>query len=450
MSRCIICRGLNREPVKTKWRIMKNEISILRNFSNNRREKKRLVILGSGWASYALLRNVDKNLFDISVVSPRNYFLFTPLLASTTVGTLEFRSIIEPVRNIGFKNPEWFHLAHAVSIDKSRKTVRCESLLSKEVQYDIAYDYLAVGIGCLPSTFQVPGVMEHALFLKELEDAREIRRRIISNFELALEPGVSESESQRLLHTVIVGGGPTGVEFGAELHDFLVQDVSRLYSSEKPLVKVSLIESDKILSSFDSRLQNFAEKKIKNREHFELIKDQVVRVNPTNVVLKSDQTLDCGLVVWSTGLSPRKLTERMEWAKKSPSGFILTDNHFRVLTNDSSTKCEDIFAIGDCSTIEKEPLPSTAQVAERQGRHLARNLNSNNWKVFKFSSMGMLAYIGGYQGLSDLPDFKLRGFTSWFLWRSAYLTRLGSWRLRMQVPLDWTKTLLFGRDTSKF
>ena len=406
--------------------------------------------MGSGWASYALLRNVDKTLFDISVVSPRNYFLFTPLLASTTVGTLEFRSIIEPVRNIGFKDPEWFHLAHAVGVDKNKKTVQCVNVMSKDVQYDLPYDYLAVGIGCLPNTFKVPGVTEHALFLKELEDAREIRRRIISNFELALAPGVSEVERRRLLHTVIVGGGPTGVEFGAELHDFLVQDVSRLYSSEKHLMKVSLVESDKILSSFDSRLQNFAEKKIKNREQFELIKDQVVEVTPRSVLLKSGKCLDRGLVVWSTGLSPRKLTQSLGWAKKSPAGYILTDDKFRVLTKDNSVSSQDIFAIGDCSSVENESLPSTAQVAERQGRHLAKNLNSNSWKPFKFSSMGMLAYIGDYQGLSDLPDFKLRGFTSWFLWRSAYLTRLGSWRLRMQVPLDWTKTLLFGRDTSKF
>lgn len=94
-------------------------------------------------------------------------------------------------------------------------------------------------------------------------------------------------------------------------------------------------------------------------------------------------------------------------------------------------------------------------MAERKGRYLANALNEVAAKgfaskPFEFKSMGMLAYIGGYQALSDLPDFKLKGLTSWLLWRSAYLTRLGSWRLRMQVPLDWLKTLLFGRDTSRF
>ena len=118
----------------------------------------------------------------------------------------------------------------------------------------------------------------------------------------------------------------------------------------------------------------------------------------------------------------------------------------------------NVFAIGDCSFIEPVSLPCTAQVAEREGRYLAKSLslyadgNDDAVKPFTWTKLGMLAYIGDYNALADLPfkGGKLTGFTSWLLWRSAYLTRLGSWRLRMQVPFDWTRTFLFGRDTTKF
>ncbi len=184
-------------------------------------KRKKLVILGTGWASYSVLKSVNKNLYDVIVVSPRNHFLFTPLLASTTVGTLEFRSIIEPIRNVGFRQTDHFHLSEAVGIDVEKKELYCRSVLKPELTYNIDYDKLVVGVGAVSNTFGIPGVSEHAFFLKEVQDARAIRNRILNNFELALHPSISQEERRRLLHIIIVGGGPTGVEFGAELYDFV-------------------------------------------------------------------------------------------------------------------------------------------------------------------------------------------------------------------------------------
>ena len=211
----------------------------LREYSDKDHGRKRLVILGTGWGSYSVLRNINKKLFDVSVVSPRNHFLFTPLLASTAVGTLEFRSIIEPVRNVGFRNEHDFHLSRAVGIDSSRQTVNCVSVLDSSLSYEVPYDVLVIGVGAESNTFGIPGVQEHAYFLKvvvtkisilvhfitlqEVADARRIRNQILTNFELASHSNLPEDEKCRVLHTVIVGGGPTGVEFSAELHDFLQQ-----------------------------------------------------------------------------------------------------------------------------------------------------------------------------------------------------------------------------------
>ena len=126
------------------------------------------MILGTGWGSYSVLRNVDKNLYDVIVISPRNHFLFTPLLASTTVGTLEFRSIIEPIRNTRFRDEHHFHLSYATDVDLEQHKVYCVSALDSNgpQKYDVSYDILVIGVGAMPNDFGVCGVKEHAFFLK--------------------------------------------------------------------------------------------------------------------------------------------------------------------------------------------------------------------------------------------------------------------------------------------
>ena len=272
--------------------------------------RQRLVILGTGWGSYSVLKHINKKLFDVIVISPRNHFLFTPLLCSTTVGTLEFRSIIEPIRNTGFRDEHHFQLAEAVKLLPDEHTVLCRSSLNND-EYPLKYDKLVIGVGAVSNTFGVPGVHENAFFLKEIADARKIRNQILKNFELAMQPGVSEEEKKRLLHFVIVGGGPTGVEFGAELYDFVKQDVTRLYVHEKSKVSVTLIEARQILPSFDEKLRNFAEKKMRQREQFELVQSSVTEVHSDHIKLQDGTVMPCSLVVWSTGLAPRPFTGKI-------------------------------------------------------------------------------------------------------------------------------------------
>ena len=267
-------------------------------------QRQKLVLLGTGWGSYSVLKNIDKSLYDVIVVSPRNHFLFTPLLTSTTVGTLEFRSIIEPVRNTMFRDDHHFQLARAVDLKPDANILVCETVLGGK-QYELDFDKLVIGVGAHSNTFGVPGVVENAFFLKEIAHARAIRNQIITNFELSLYPHVTDKERKRLLHFVIVGGGPTGVEFGAELYDFITEDVSRLFAQEKQDVEVTLIEANEILPSFDQKLKEFAARKLQQRQHYSLVKSQVTEVGRGHVKLKDGTVLPCGMVVWSTGLSPR-------------------------------------------------------------------------------------------------------------------------------------------------
>src|SRR5438105_4034905 len=146
--------------------------------------KKNIVVLGSGFGAFAFLKNVDKELYDVKAVSPRNHFLFTPLLTSTTVGTIEFRSIIEPIRNLKHIH---FYQAFCRKIDKAKKTVLCEDVDTKTT-FELPYDILIIAIGEITNTYNIEGVEKYAYFLREIADARKIRIKVIDCFENASIP----------------------------------------------------------------------------------------------------------------------------------------------------------------------------------------------------------------------------------------------------------------------
>jgi len=288
------------------------------------------------------------------------------------------------------------------------------------------------------------------------------------NLELASQPGISEAEQDRLLHVVAVGGGPTSIEFCAELHDFLKEDCDYYFPSESKRFRITLIEGTKILGAFDERMRRAAESKIEKRSRMELVAKRVMEVRPDGVVVTTEaegaepEFIPSGLTVWGAGVGPQKITEALGWDLEW--NRIRVDDRLRVVGKGSS-----VYALGDCAKIDGYPLPQTAQVAETQGNYLADMLKAESegkrgQKPYKFKSKGLLAYIGDYEGLAEFPEIdvgdretgfkipsaKAGGWKAWVVWRSAYLTKLGSWRLRVQTPLDWTKTWFFGRDISRF
>lgn len=175
-------------------------------------EKPIVLLLGSGWAAHSIIKVIDTDTFEVVLVSPRNHFLFTPMLPSTAVGTIEFRSLLDPIRTA---NPfvDYFE-ANCEHLDVKNKVARCVSAFTKrdgqKVEFEIPYDIVVVAVGEQQATFGIPGVKEHCFFMKEVQHAVSLRRQIGENFELAALPDTSEEEMKRLLHFVVVGGGPTG------------------------------------------------------------------------------------------------------------------------------------------------------------------------------------------------------------------------------------------------
>ncbi|MCO5611922.1 hypothetical protein L7F22_066181 [Adiantum nelumboides] len=333
-------------------------------------------------------------------------------------------------------------------------------------EFTVAYDKLVIAAGAQALTFNIHGLHEHAIFLREVSDAQSIRRKLLMNLMLSDTPGTSEQEKQRLLHCVVVGGGPTGVEFSGELSDFIRRDVHQRYSHVQHYIHVTLIEAKEILSSFDVSLRSYAIKHL-TKVGVKLVQGVVKDVQPGKIILSDGSEVPFGLLVWSTGVGPSDFVKSLQ-LPKSPSGRIGIDERLKV------AGMEDVYAIGDCAgyveSVGKPDLPALAQVAERQGKYLGKELNrilksggghAGNSKnvpespVFVYKHMGSMASVGRYKALVDLRQSKeakgisWAGFLSWLVWRSAYLTRVVSWRNRFYVAVNWATTFVFGRDISR-
>ncbi len=408
--------------------------------------EKKIIVLGTGFAAYRFLKKINTHLYQVTVVSPRNHFLFTPLLPSTTVGTIEFRSIIEPIRNI---NDIIFNQSNCIDVDYTNKQIICVDVDTNK-SYKLNFDYLIIAVGEITNTFGIEGIKENALFLKELSDARKIRTKVIACFENASIPELSIDEKKKYLRFVVCGGGPTGIEFAAELHDFIEEDVKRKYKDIAAFVEIIVIEArDVILATFDVKLSEYTTKIFKRQNITLRTNSYINKVNGNKIFLSNGSNFDYGLLVWATGNTATSFVKNSKLLVDK-KGKIITDNFFKV--KKEAGYYENIFAIGDCALIEGYELPATAQVAQQLGFFLAKYMNKEMklTKPFKFKNLGMLAYIGDNKALADTPQFKGTGFTTFILWRSAYLTKLVSFKNKLLVVFDWTKTFLFGRDVSNF
>ncbi|KAH7081826.1 pyridine nucleotide-disulfide oxidoreductase-domain-containing protein [Paraphoma chrysanthemicola] len=492
--------------------------------------RERVVILGSGWAGFTVARSLDPKKFQAVVVSPRSYFAFTPLLASTAVGTLEFRTALEPVRSRRTKVD--FFQGWADDVDFKNKTITIEQAVDDPTQgmalttdrhageskeqreaekqrdvqkgrvFDLGYDKLVVTVGCYSQTFGTPGVREHAYFLKDVGDARKIRNRLLACFEGAALPTATDEMRRQLLNFAVVGGGPTGIEFSAELHDLINEDLRKLYPGLIQFHKITVYDvAEKVLPMFDEKLASYAMQKfkregidIKTSHHVEELRPGLPKgQNPEGgehlytLKVKEEGEIGVGMCVWSTGLmqnpfvadaldhvreAPSNLTlpsshssdsTSTKWKvkKDARSGSLITDDCLRVKLvpqGDSPSSTEaihpDVFALGDCGIIESTTYPATAQVASQKAAWLAKRLNKNDWTNaggFTYKNLGTLAYIGNWNALfQGGGGGRLQGYLAWIIWRGAYITRTVSWRNKILVPVYWVVNWIFGRDISRF
>ncbi|KAL0071083.1 NADH:ubiquinone oxidoreductase [Marasmius tenuissimus] len=465
-------------------------------------DKKTIVVLGSGWGATSLLKTIDTEEYNVIMISPKNYFLFTPLLPSVALGTLSPKSILQPTRYLARHKSREVRVieAEAKSVDPINKTVTFEDdseIKGQTTHTTIPYDYLVYAVGAEVQTFGIPGVQQHACFMKELQDAEKTQRRFKDCIETAAFPGQSEDEIDRLLHVVVVGGGPTGIEVSGEIHDFLEDDLKSWYPELAGRVRISLVEAlPSVLPMFSKQLIDYTESTFKESKIAVLTKTMVKEIKPDAVVLqmpdKSVKEVPCGMVVWAGGNKSRKISQDLMnhfAAVQTNRRGISVDDHLRMV----GAEQQGIFAIGDCTSTSYAP---TAQVASQQGSYLARvfaqiakrdNLEAKvgelersaamilqpeeknsvvaeidatkaqlakiKLRPFHYSHQGSLAYIGSDKAIADLPfangNIATGGVMTFLFWRSAYISTLFSLRNRVLVANDWLMTKIFGRDLSR-
>ncbi|KAL5412264.1 hypothetical protein PMIN06_009423 [Paraphaeosphaeria minitans] len=499
---------------------------------SGRDERERVVVLGSGWAGYTVARGLDPKKYQAVVVSPRSYFAFTPLLASTSVGTLEFRTAMEPIRTRR-TNVDFFQ-GWADQVDFKNKKITIEEAVeergqstagveergageSKELRherrgveaqkgklFDLTYDKLIVTVGCYSQTFGTPGVKEHAMFLKDVGDARKIRNRILACFEIAALPTTTDEQRKQLLNFAIVGGGPTGIEFSAELHDIIAEDLARIYPELVKFSKITVYDvAKKVLPMFDEKLAQYAMDTfaregidIKTDHHVEELRPgapgEKVSSKDDHLVytlkVKEGGAVGVGMVVWSTGLMQNPFVtnalsevheipndfRRLEGPSNDPgnlhwrvkidekTGSVVTDTRLRLKLvadtkgdNKPEAILDDVFVLGDCAIMEGTHYPATAQVAAQKASWLAKRLNKDDVEKtsgFAWKNMGVMAYIGNWNALlqGGANAGGISGRLAWIIWRGAYLTKSVSWRNKILIPVYWAINWLFGRDISRF
>lgn len=325
------------------------------------KHKPKLVILGTGWGSVALLKSLNAGEYHVTVVSPSNHFLFTPMLPSATVGTLELRSLVEPVRKIVKRVKGHFLKSSAVDVDFSEKLLELESEgpNGEKQRYYLPYDKLVIGVGSTTNPHGVQG-LEHCHFLKDISDARRIRNAVIGNLETACLPTTPDEERRRLLSFVVSGGGPTGVEFAAELYDMLNEDLQRFYPRLlRNEISVHVIQSrGHILNTYDEALSKYAEERLAhdnvdvqtNARVKEVQADKIIFTQKTADGKTVTKELPMGFCLWSTGVSQTDFSKTV--AKKIDTQTnvhaLETDTHLRL----SGAPLGDVYAIGDCSTVQ--------------------------------------------------------------------------------------------------
>ncbi|CRK26741.1 hypothetical protein BN1723_018288, partial [Verticillium longisporum] len=328
----------------------------------NQKDKPKLVILGGGWGGVAMLKELNPDDYHVTVISPKNYFLFTPMLPSATVGTLELRSLVEPIRRVLARVNGHFVRAKAENVEFSHKLVEVsqEDKQGNVTRFYVPYDKLVIAVGSTTNPHGVKG-LQNAHFLKDINDARLIRNSIIRNLEKSCLPTTTDEERKRLLSFVVSGGGPTGVEFAAELFDLLNEDLTenfpRLLRNQ---ISVHLIQSrSHILNTYDEAVSKYAEARFARDQVDVQINSRVQEVQPDKIIYTQRQDdgsivtkeIPMGFCLWSTGVSQtefcKRLSERLG-SMQTNRHALETDTHLRL----NGAPLGDVYAIGDCSTVQ--------------------------------------------------------------------------------------------------
>ncbi len=403
--------------------------------------RPRVVIVGVGFGGLWALRTLARQAVDVLLIDRNNHHTFLPLLYQVAAAEIEPEAIAYPVRDILRRIPNArFLLAEAHHLDLRSQRLHANG-------HVIPYDYLILALGSTTHYFGVPGAAEYAFPLRVMADGITLRNQVLRCFERA-EGEPQPAERQRLLTFVIVGGGPTGVEFAGALaeliHGPLRKDHPRLDFRE---VRVVLIEAqDMLLPALPVRLGVYARKRLEHMGVDVRLGVQVQAVRQDAVQLSDGTVLPTLTTVWTAGV--QGAPEAHRWGLPTRR-----NGQVAVLPTLQVAGHPRVFVIGDLAylSVGDTPLPMMAPVAVQQGRtaaeNILRHLRGEPLRPFRYRDLGTMVTIGRNAAVAHVLGRTFTGFPAWVLWLGVHLTQLIGFRNRLLVLLNWAWDYLFFERT---
>ena len=398
----------------------------------------KIVIIGGGFGGLSFLQKARKSDNEFTLIDKTNHHLFQPLLYQVATAVLSPADITVPIRNL-FKNDNNIKitLGEVVDIKRENKQV---VLKNDDV---IDYDQLIISTGASYSYFGNEDWGKYSNGLKNINDALDIRDKILKAFEKA-ENETDKEKQKKYLNFVVIGGGPTGVEVAGSIAEIAFKDINKEYRNfNSKDSNVYLIEAGtNILPSYSSKLSNKASEylkkmgvEIKINEKVEDIKEMLVTTDKGKI--ESDN------IIWAAGNKASSLIELLDTEMDTEGRAII--NH------DCSIKKDDsIFVIGDAANfkgVNGTPLPGIAPVAIQQGRYVGlntkKNISKENRKPFKYRDKGMMATIGGFKAIGVVGKFEISGFIAWLFWSLIHLVYLIGYKSKFVVAIEWIFAFFF-------
>jgi NADH dehydrogenase len=390
--------------------------------------RKRVVIVGGGFGGLACARALDGSDADVLLIDRHNYHLFTPLLYQVATALLDPSDIAFPLRRVFRKSRNVrFRQAMVTGVDFQARIAQTHTGDS------IAYDTLVLATGGRNNYFGNAPLAEHSIGMKTLPEALRLRYHVLSCLEQA-EQARDEAERRKWLTFVVVGGGPTGVEYAGALQELLDIVIGRDYPTlKRSEARILLLEGlDKLLAAFHPRLGRYAEQTLVGFGIDVRTGALVEKADDESVTLRTGETIAAKTIVWSAGVRP---TDPLNGAERSARTKRLQADEFLRLRGH-----DDVFVIGDAASVATPDgeLPMLSPPAMQEGRYVARAIKTGRiGKPFRYFDKGTMATIGRNAAVADVRGFKLKGFLGWLAWLFVHIYYLIGFRNRVAVLASW-------------
>jgi NADH dehydrogenase len=406
----------------------------------------RIVVLGGGFAGVEAIRVLEQRLedradVDILLISDRNYLLFTPLLPQVASSMVEPRHIVQPLRDIRGSRRFRFRRDTVTDIDFANRRVLM-------VEGTESYDRLVIAMGSVVPSFGVPGVEEHALGYKWLEDGLLLRDHILDAAEHA-DHEADPAVRRRMLTVCVVGGGYTGVELIAELQDFFHSYIVPRYRGiDAADYRLLLVEAgQEILRGVHPTLAERARRKL-SREGIEIrTGTRVTRVLPDAIEVAGGEPVPVGMTVWAAGVTGHPALAHVA-AERDRLGRLVTRPTMQLKAH------PEVYGAGDAVTIEDNAgasipiIPAALAQARLAADNIAAELEGRPLATIQFAPQGMLVSLGERDAVVEVLGLRFSGYAAWLFWNALHLLKLVGFRKQLQVALDWGMAQFFPRDST--